>query len=142
MRTELIWARSCWRWFLVKATEILLKFWCSLNLNKVLDKIWTEIMALTVRNCTRIDMRFRSSGIWNVKFIKSILAVVKKMKRFSDKEITFLINVVFKKQRTVSSIKFKIQNTVDISNLIIILSNNRFLRFLSLIRQEVNSYII
>ena len=43
-----------------------------------------------------------------MKLIKSILTVVKKMKGFSDKEIIFLINVVFEKQRTVSFIKFEI----------------------------------
>ena len=65
-------------------------------------------MALTARNCTRIDMRFKSSEIWDVKFIKSILTVVKKMEEFSGKEITFSINVIFEKQKTVSSIKFEI----------------------------------
>ena len=76
-----------------------------------------------------------------MKLIKSILTVVKKIKRFSNKEIIFPINVVFEKQRTVSSIKLEIQNAVDISNLIIIFSNNRFLRFLSLTRQKVSDYM-
>ena len=69
-----------------------------------------------------------------MKFIKSILAVVKKMEGFPNREIIFLINVVFEKQRTVLSIKLEIQNVVDISSLIAILSNNRLLRFLSLIK--------
>ena len=69
-----------------------------------------------------------------MKFIKSILTVVEKMKGFPDKEITFLINIVFKKQRTVSFIKFEIQNTVDISSSIVIFSNNELLRFLLLTR--------
>ena len=43
-----------------------------------------------------------------MKFIKSILAVVKEMKEFSGREIIFSINVVFKKQRTVLFIKFEI----------------------------------
>ena len=76
-----------------------------------------------------------------MKLIKSILAVVKEMKGFSNREIIFSINVIFEKQRTVSSIKFKIQDLIDISNLITILSNNRFLRSLLLIRQEVSSYM-
>ena len=69
-----------------------------------------------------------------MKLIKSILAVVEEMKEFPDREITFSINVVFEKQRTVLFIKLEIQNAVDIPNSIIILSNNRFLRFLLLIR--------
>ena len=128
-------------WFLVKVTKTLSKFYE--NLIKILmlteseqdlSKIWAGVMTLTARNCTRIDMRFRSSRVWDIKFIKSILAVIKKMKEFSDREITFLINVVFKKQRIILSIKLEIQNAVDISSLIIILSNNRLLRFLLLIR--------
>ena len=87
-------------------------------------------------------MRFKSNKIWDVKFIKSILAVVKEMKGFSDKKITFSINIIFEKQRTVLSIKFEIQNAIDISSLIIIFNNNKLLRFLLLIRQEVGSYII
>ena len=77
-----------------------------------------------------------------MKFIKSILVVVKEIKEFSDREIIFSINVVFEKQRTVSFIKFKIQNMIDILNLIIILCNNRFLRFLLLIKQEIDDYMI
>ena len=76
-----------------------------------------------------------------MKLIKSILAVVKEMKRFSDRKITFPIDVVFKKQRTVSSIKLGIQNTVDISSSIIIFSNNRLSRFLLLTRQGVSDYM-
>ena len=63
------------------------------------------------------------------------------MERFSDREITFPINVVFKKQRTVSSIKLKIQNAVDIPSSIIILNNNKLLKFLLLTRQRVSDYM-
>ena len=76
-----------------------------------------------------------------MKLIKSILAVVKKMEEFPDRKITFSINVVLKKQRTVSFIKLKIQNTVDISSSIIIFSNNRLSRFLPLTRQGVSGYM-
>ena len=76
-----------------------------------------------------------------MKFIKSILAVVKEIEEFSDKKITFLIDVIFEKQRTVSFIKFEIQNAVDIPSLIIIFSNNRLLKFLLLIRQGVSDYV-
>ena len=34
-----------------------------LNLGEVLGKIWAGVVALTVRNCTRIDMGFRSGKI-------------------------------------------------------------------------------
>ena len=43
-----------------------------------------------------------------MKFIKSILTVVKEMKGFSDREIIFSINVIFEKQKTISFIKFEI----------------------------------
>ena len=66
---------------------------------------------------------------------------MKEMKGFPDREITFSINVVFEKQKTVSSIKFKIQNAVDIPNSIIIFSNNRLSRFLPLTRQKVSGYM-
>ena len=58
------------RWFLIEATEILLRF--HENSVKVsvfaesgqdLDKIWAKIVILTARNYTRIDMRFRSGEI-------------------------------------------------------------------------------
>ena len=77
-----------------------------------------------------------------MKLIKSILAVIKKMKKFSNKKIIFSINVVFEKWKTVSSIKLEIQDAVDISSSIIILSNNRLSKFLPLIRQGVDGYMI
>ena len=77
-----------------------------------------------------------------MKFIKSILAVVEEMKGFLGREITFLINVILKKQRIVSFIKLGIQNTIDISSSITILSNNGLLRFLLLIRQGVGDYMV
>ena len=89
-------------------TEILLKFWCLLNLSRILSKIWAGVMALTARNYTKIDMGFRSSRIWSMKFIKNILAVVKEMKGFPDREIIFLIDVILKKQRIVLFIKLGI----------------------------------
>ena len=76
-----------------------------------------------------------------MKFIKSILTVVKEMKEFLDKEIIFSINVVLEKWRIISSIKLEIQNVVDIPSLIAILSNNRLSRFLLLIRQGVSGYM-
>ena len=76
-----------------------------------------------------------------MKLIKSILAVMKKMKGFSDREITFSIDVILEKWRTVLFIKLEIQNVIDISSLIAILSNNRLLRFLPLARQGVGDYM-
>ena len=98
-------------------------------------------MTLKVKNCTRIDMKFRSGKVWDMKLIKSILTVVKKMKEFSDREITFSINVVFEKWKIVSFIKIEIQDVVDISSLITILNNNRLSRFLLLTRQEIDGYV-
>ena len=66
---------------------------------------------------------------------------MEEMKGFPDTEITFSINVVFEKQRTVLFIKFGTQDVVDISSLIVILSNNRLSRFLPLARQGVSGYI-
>ena len=128
-------------WFLIKATETLLRF--HRNFVKILmltesgqdlSKIWTEVVALTARNCTKIDMRFKSSRVWDINLIKSILAVVKKMEEFSGRKITFPINVVLKKQRIVLFIKLEIQNVIDIPSSIAILSNNRLSKFLPLIR--------
>ena len=76
-----------------------------------------------------------------MKLIKSILAVVKEMKEFPNREITFLINVVLKKQRIVLFIKLEIQNVIDISNLIAILNNNELLRFLLLTKQGIGDYV-
>ena len=137
----MIWARSCWGQFLVETTETLLRFQCLLNLSKVLGKIWAGVMALTTRDYTRIDIGFRSDKVWNVKLIKSILTVVKKMKEFPNREIIFLINVIFKKQRTVLFIKLEIQNVINILNSITILSNNKLLRFLLLTKQKINDYV-
>ena len=98
-------------------------------------------MALTARNHIRIDIKFKSNRIWNMKFIKSILTVMKKMEGFSDKKIIFSINVVFEKQRAVSFIQLEIQDTVNILSLIAIFSNNGLSRFLPLTRQGVSDYI-
>ena len=141
MRTGLIWARLYWGWFLVETTETLSRFQCLLNLSEILGKIWAGVMALTARNHTRIDMGSRSGRVWGMKLIKSILTVVEKMKGFPDKEITFPIDVILKKQRIISSIKLEIQNVVDIPSLITILSNNELSRFLLLARQEVSDYM-
>ena len=51
------------RWFLIKATETLLRFQCLLNLSEILSKIWTKVVTLTVRNYTRIDMKFKSGEV-------------------------------------------------------------------------------
>ena len=76
-----------------------------------------------------------------MKFIKSILTVVKEMKKFSNREIIFLIDVVLEKGKTVLFIKLGIQNVIDISSLIAIFSKNRLLRFLLLTRQKVSDYM-
>ena len=43
-----------------------------------------------------------------MKLIKSILAVVEEMEGFSNREITFSVDVVLEKQRTVLFIKLEI----------------------------------
>ena len=68
-----------------------------LNLNKILNKIWAEIVILIVSNYTKVDIKFKSDKIWDIKFIKNILIVMKKIKRFLNKEIIFLINIIFEK---------------------------------------------
>ena len=56
--------------FFVKATETLLRF--HRNFIKILmlteseqdlSKIWAEVIALTARNCTKIDMKSKSGEI-------------------------------------------------------------------------------
>ena len=76
-----------------------------------------------------------------MELLKSILAVVEEMEGFPDREVIFPINVIFEKWRTVSSIKLGIQDTVDISSSITILSNNGLSRFLPLARQGVGGYV-
>ena len=76
-----------------------------------------------------------------MKLIKSILTVVEEMEGFLNKEITFSIDVIFEKQRTVLFIKLEIQDLIDILSSITILSNNGLLRFLPLARQGVGDYV-
>ena len=67
-------------------------------------------------------MRFSSSRVQSVKLIKSFLTIVNEIERFLSKKIFFSINIIFKKQQTISLIKFKVQNTINILSSFIILS--------------------
>ena len=79
-------------------------------------------------------MRFSSSRVQSVKLIKSFLTIVNEVERFSSRKISFSINIIFEERQTISPIKFEVQNMIDISSLFIILSYDRFMRFLTLVR--------
>ena len=56
--------------FLIEATKTLLRFHKNLvevsvfvESEQSLNKIWAEIVTLTARNCTRIDMGFKNNKI-------------------------------------------------------------------------------
>ena len=89
---------------------------------------------MTTRNCTWCDMRFSSGRVQSVKLIKSFLTIVNKVERFSSKKISFSIDIIFEERQTILPIKFRIQNTIDISSSFAILSYDRFVRFLTLAR--------
>ena len=69
-----------------------------------------------------------------MKLIKSFLTIVNEVERFSSRKISFLIDIIFEERRTISPIEFGIQNTIDISSSFAILSYDRFMRFLTLVR--------
>ena len=89
---------------------------------------------MTMRNRTWCDMKFSSGRVQSVKLIKSFLTIVNKVERFSSRKISFSINIIFKERQTISPIKFKVQNTIDIPSSFAILSYDRFVRFLTLAR--------
>ena len=69
-----------------------------------------------------------------MELIKSFLTIVNKVERFSSKKISFSIDIIFEERQTILPIKFRIQNTIDISSSFAILSYDRFVRFLTLAR--------
>ena len=69
-----------------------------------------------------------------MKLIKSFLTIVNEVERFSSRKISFSINIIFEEWQTILPIKFKVQDTIDISSLFVILSYDRFVRFLTLVR--------
>ena len=69
-----------------------------------------------------------------MKLIKSFLTIVNEVKRFSSRKISFLIDIIFEEWQTISPIEFEVQNTIDISSSFVILSYDRFVRFLTLAR--------
>ena len=89
---------------------------------------------MAMRNHTWCDMRSGSGRVQSVKLIKSFLTIVNEVERFSSRKISFSINIIFEERQTISPIKFKVQNTIDILSLFAILSYDRFVRFLTLAR--------
>ena len=79
-------------------------------------------------------MRSGSGRVQSVELIKSFLTIVNKVERFSSRKISFPIDIIFEEWRTISPIKFEVQNTIDIPSLFAILSYDRFARFLTLAR--------
>ncbi len=71
-----------------------------------------------------------------------MLTIIQKIKRFLDKKIIFLLNIIFEQNRTKISIIFKVQNTINILKFFVIFNNNRFTRFLTLFRQRIDNNII
>ena len=79
-------------------------------------------------------MRSDSSRVQSVELIKSFLTIVNEVERFSSRKISFPIDIIFEKRRTISPIEFRVQNMIDISSSFAILSYDRFARFLTLAR--------
>jgi len=71
-----------------------------------------------------------------------LLTIVQKIKRFSNKEIIFLVDIVLKQKRAKTSITFEVQNAINILRFFVIFNNNRFTRFLTLFRQRIDTNII
>ena len=87
-------------------------------------------------------MKVRDARVRDVKFIESFLTIVYKMKKFSNREIIFSIDIILKKRRIITSINFEIENAIHISNTFVILDNDEFAKFLTLIKQKVVDHII
>ena len=87
-------------------------------------------------------MRARDTRVQNVKFIENFLTIIYKMKEFSSREMIFSIDIILKKRRIITSINFEIENAIHISNTFIILDNDEFARFLTLIKQKVVDHMI
>ena len=87
-----------------------------------------------MRNRTWCDMRSGSGRVRSVELIKSFLTIVNEVERFPSRKISFPIDIIFEERRTISPIKFGVQNTIDIPSSFAILSYDRFVRFLTLAR--------
>ena len=70
-----------------------------------------------------------------------MLTIVQKIKKFLNREIIFLVNIVLEQNKVKTSIIFKIQNTINILRFFAIFNNNRFTRFLTLFRQRIDNNI-
>ena len=87
-------------------------------------------------------MRARDARIRDVKFIESFLTIVYKMKKFSNREIIFSIDIILKKRRIITSINFEIKNAIHISSMFVIFDNDELARFLTLIKQKIVDHMI
>ena len=110
-------------------------------LNETRLKI-VEIATLTTWNNAKFNMRARDARVRDVKFIESFLTIVYKMKKFSNREMIFSIDIILKKRRIITSINFEIENAIHISSTFVILDNDEFARFLTLIKQKVVDHMI
>ena len=54
----------------------------------------------------------------------------------------FSIDIIFEKSRNITSIKLEIQNAIDISNSFIIFNDHELAKYLNLIKQRIDNYII
>ena len=64
------------------------------------------------------------------------------MKKFSNREMIFSIDIILKKRRIITSINFEIENAIHISSTFVILDNDELARFLTLIKQKVVDHMI
>ena len=95
---------------------------------------------MTERNNTWQNMRFRLIWICSMIFIQNLLNILSKViKKFSCELMIFLVHKIFQKMKSTMTIIFEIKNAVDISSMLIISDDNRFLRFSILIRQRIIS---
>src|SRR6266536_3823013 len=73
-------------------------------------------------------------------FVQNLLSILSKtIKKFSCESVTFSIHEIFQKMKLTMTVIFEIKNAVDISSVLIISDDNRFLRLHILIRQRIIS---
>ena len=100
-----------------------------------------KIIALTTKYNTKNNVKFKTNKINDIKIIYNFLTIVDKIKKFLNWIMFFSIDIIFKKNRNITSIKFEIQNAINILNSFIIFNNYKFAKCLNLIKQKINNYI-
>ena len=101
-----------------------------------------KIIVLTTRYNTKNNVKFKTNKIDNIKIIYNFLTIVDEIKKFSNWIVFFLIDIIFEKNRNITSIEFEIQNAIDILSSFIIFNNHELAKYLNLIKQKIDSYII